>query len=207
MAMIDTSANLGTRANLGKAPAKHETSLAVALIALAVIFTITGCGPSQPSGDSADNATPPPMAISQADLALAFEASKNIVFEAKTAADFAIVKAEKQVNITPTDAGLKVIATSNDPTLMLSQLAAGTKTILQVVIEAPVETSIQLFYATKTNNKYVEAQSQLLPLKAGKNTVYFQLDSDVQGPLRLDPGAAQGVYIIESLAVRAAAGP
>jgi hypothetical protein len=72
-----------------------------------------------------------------------------------------------------------------------------------VVIQSRVDTSAQLFFLLQGQFGYLERQSYLVPLKPGKNLIYFRLDSpSLIDPLRFDPAARPGNYIIESITAR-----
>lgn len=180
-------------------------------------FAMASCGRSNTSDAnlSASSATPGPASAQattpiparpQVELAAAFDASKDTIFQATTGAELMKVTALRQVNLSLTANGLKVIADGTDPSLLLPAFVEGKKCILQVVINSPADTPIQVFYLTRDHPGHDETRSQLVPLKQSRNVVYFQLDQpDLIDPVRLDPGAAPGDYVIESLVARAMA--
>ena len=152
-------------------------------------------------------ATPQPVEA-QADLAGSFNVSQTTLFEARSAADFSKFQVLREATVAPGANGLHITAAGTDPQLLLPPFAAGKQFILQVVIEAPFETPCQMFYQVADRPGFVEAQSQLVPLKKGRNTVYFKVDvSKVIDPVRIDPGASAGEYTIESVVARAVSGP
>ena len=66
---------------------------------------------------------------------------------------------------------------SDDPQLILPPFAEGKQFILQVVIQSPVDTLAQLFFLLQGQSSYLEDRSYMVPLKPGKNVIYFRLDS------------------------------
>ena len=117
------------------------------------------------------------------------------------------MKPNSQITLTPLENGIKVTSSGDDPQLFLPTFAKGKQFILQVVIQSPVVTPAQLFYLLQGQSSYLEEQSFLLPLKPGKNTIYYRLDSpSLIDPLRFDPSAAAGDYIIESITAKALPG-
>jgi hypothetical protein len=142
---------------------------------------------------------------SQSELAATFEAAGAVIFEAKTASDFSKFEALREATVSPGANGLRVVASGTDPQVVFPKFAEGKKFILRMVIEAPFETPAQFFYQISSKPGFVEAQSQLVPLKKGKNVVYFNSeDPNVIDPLRIDPGASPGEYVIESVVARSA---
>ena len=140
---------------------------------------------------------------SQEELAAAFEASKETLFAMKTPVELAGIRAVSQATIAPAENGLQVTATGNDPVLHLPPFAAGKRFILQVAIESPADGGIQLFHKVSGEADYGERRGPLYPLKQGRNTVYWRVDSpNVIDPLRLDPGYTPGTYVIESITAR-----
>jgi hypothetical protein len=166
-------------------------------------FAMAGCGRS----NDATNVTPPSVKP-QAELAAAFDASTEIILDLKSPSDLTKLKALRQVNLSTAANGLNITASGDDPSLLLPPFCEGKQSILQVVVDTPVDTPIQLFYAFRDQPGFNEAQSQTLALKKGRNVVYFQLDQkNLIDPLRLDPGASPGEYIIESIVARSMTKP
>jgi hypothetical protein len=144
-----------------------------------------------------------PSVWPQPRLAAAFDASGETIFEARTPSDLSEVKVENDATISVAPDGLKVTVSGDDPHLLLPHFAEGKQFILQIAIESPADTWIQLFFTSRDHPEVSEDQSQSLPLKKGKNVVYFQLDqANLIDPLRLDPGTSAGDYMIESVVAR-----
>ena len=131
-----------------------------------------------------------------------FNASSEIIFEAKTSTDLAKCRALQQCELRPSDNGLKIVARGDDPAILLPNLAIGKRFVLQVTIDSSTETGIQLFYMMRGDKTYHEGQAAIYPLKKGKNVIYFKVDQDVVDPLRLDPSYTLGEYTIESIIAR-----
>jgi hypothetical protein len=112
--------------------------------------------------------------------------------------------ANEQVVLTPSENGLKIVSSGGDPQLILPPFAEGKRFILQVVIQSPVDTTAQLFFLLQGQSSYLEDKSYTVPLKPGKNVIYFRLDSpSLIDPLRFDPAVHPGNYIIDSITARA----
>jgi hypothetical protein len=131
-----------------------------------------------------------------------FNASSEIIFEAKTSTDLAKCRALQQCELRPSDNGLKIVVTGTDAAILLPNFAIGKRFMLQVTIDSRAETGIQLFYMTRGDKTYHEGQAATYPLKKGKNVIYFKVDQDVVDPLRLDPSFTPGEYTIESIIAR-----
>lgn len=163
---------------------------------------LTGCGdapgPAAKSGGGDLPSGPP-----QTELAAAFEASSAPIFEARTPAELGQIRAGNQASVAASDAGVRIVATGDDPSVALPPFAAGKKFILQVMIDSPAATGIQLFHLAGAAKDYSVQASQSSELQAGPNTVYFAVTADdVKDPLRLDPGYTPGEYTIRSLVAR-----
>lgn len=173
------------------------------------------CGPSAaptvggsptPAGSLPLSETSRP--VSQVELAKAFDDSTTTLLELKTAEQFSQVKMNAEAVLIPGTDGLAMKVTGNDPVLFLPPFAAGKHFILKVVIEAPVQTGMQLFCMLRDAPTYAEIRSQLFPLIKGRNVVYFRVNQpDVIDPVRLDPAYNVGDYKIESIAAHEMAKP
>jgi hypothetical protein len=177
------------------------------LPAVPLLFSLVfvACGPDAAPPTAPVSGTPRPTAKteSQAELVKAFDDSTSTLLEIKTAEQFSQIKANEQAILTPGVDGLEVKATGGDPALFLPPFAAGKQFILKVVIESPMETGMQLFYALRDAPNYNEINSQMYPLIKGKNVVYFQVGQpDLIDPVRLDPSYNAGDYKIESIVAR-----
>jgi hypothetical protein len=144
--------------------------------------------------------------VKQAELASLFDATSNTLFQAKSATEWAQIKPFNQVTLTPGKTGLTVKATGDDPILLLPPFAEDKQFILQIVIDSPAETGIQLYYRLRGMKDTDSPQSQTYPLIKGRNVVYFRIDRPgLLNPVRLDPGWAMGEYTIESIIARTTA--
>lgn len=188
------------------------------ILPLVFFLTFSACGPdagppttagSPPAGSPPVSQTirtkaetvSQPSVVSQAELAKAFDDSTTTLLELKTAEQFSQVKMNAETVLTPGGDGLAIKVTGNDPVLFLPPFAAGKKFIMKVIIEAPAQTGMQLFYMLRDAPNYSEAHSQLLPLIKGRNVVYFRVNQpDLIDPVRLDPAYNPGDYKIESIA-------
>ncbi len=140
----------------------------------------------------------------QDELVVAFESGTDTFFEARTSAQLGTIRAVSQATMSPAENGIQVTATGDDPVLHLPPFAAGKRFIVQVTIDSPADSGIQLFYKVAGDAEYLESRSALYPLKAGQNVVYWRVDADnVIDPLRLDPGYTRGTYVVRSIVARA----
>ncbi len=174
--------------------------------ATGLLLSPGGCSPKTET-TNANPSTPPTNASTSADLqevlAAAFNASSENLFEAKTGADLGKCRVFQQCELVPGDEGLKVIATGDDAAIYLPSFADNKRFILQVIIESPVDSGIQLFHMLRGQKEYQEAKAPIYPIKKGINTIYFRVD-DAQtiDPLRLDPSFKSGEYTIKSIIAR-----
>ena len=144
----------------------------------------------------------------QAGLAAAFNASSENLLEAKTSADLLKCRAMQHCELVAVADGLKVIAKGNDPAILLPPFAEGKRFILQVIIDSPVDSGIQLFHMVRGQKDYGEGKAAMCPLEKGKSTIYFKVeDGNVVDPLRLDPSFKPGEYTIHSILARAIPAP
>jgi hypothetical protein len=177
--------------------------------ALGLMLSLVACGREKETVAS-DNPASPAKASenSQAELAAAFDASKENLFEAKIGADLAKCRPLQFCEIVAVADGIKVIAQGEDAAILLPPFAEGKRFILQVIIDSPVDSAIQLFHMVRGQKEYGEAKAALCPLTKGKNTIYFRVDEgNVIDPLRLDPSFKPGEYTIISIVARAIPAP
>ncbi len=180
--------------------------------ALGLMLSLVACGPEKDTVTSNTSASPANASTNnanlQAALAAAFDASKENLFEAKTSADLLKCRALQYCELVAVADGLKVVAQGNDSAILLPPFAEGKRFILQVIIDSPVESGIQLFHLLRGQKEYGEAKAAICPLEKGKNTIYFKVeDGNVIDPLRLDPSFKPGEYTINSIVARAIPAP
>jgi hypothetical protein len=173
--------------------------------ALGLMLLLAACGPEKETAASDTSAAPAKASeISQTELAATFNASNKNLFEAKTGSDLMKCQMLQQCELVATADGLKIIATGDDSAILLPPFAEGKRFILQVIIDSPVDSGIQLFHKLRGQKDYGEAKAPLCPLAKGKNTIYFMVgDGNVIDPLRLDPSFKPGEYTIISIVARA----
>jgi len=177
--------------------------------AIGLMLSLVACGREKETVAS-DTSAPPAKAteISQAELAAAFDASSENLFEAKTSADLAKCRPLQFCEVVAVADGIKVIAQGDDAAILLPPFAEGKRFILQVIIDSPVDSAIQLFHKLRGQKEYGEAKAPLCPIMKGKNTIYFRVDDgNVIDPLRLDPSFKPGEYTINSIMARAIPAP
>jgi hypothetical protein len=162
----------------------------------------TNANPSTPSANASTGAN------SQEVLAAVFNASSENLFEAKTSADLGKCRVFQQCELVPGDEGLKVIATGDDAAIFLPSFAEDKRFVLQVIIDSPVDSGIQLFHMVRGQKEYQEAKAPIYPIRKGINTIYFRVDdAKTIDPLRLDPSFKSGEYTIKSIIARPVVAP
>jgi hypothetical protein len=166
-------------------------------LALGVV-AISGCKPT----------ANPPAAMaqrSQKELAGAFEASSDILFEAKTPDDLLKLNAVQGVKLTRVAEGVRIGLTGGDPVLLLPEVQIHGTAIVKIVITAPAEMTFQLYYLVpgQSPDNYPNFSQ---PLQAGRNTVYGKLTvPELAGQIRLGSGAMVDNCILESIEIRGSA--
>jgi hypothetical protein len=177
---------------------------------------LLGACDTRPTQDAAKG-TPTPLPVttapssadlnsrkSQTELAQMFRAARSVI-SAKTSAELAKIKPYKNVTLTPEQDGLRVLATTDDPSILLPAFV-GQRLIVRVAIKSPADSTMQLFYLLRGQRTYTFPQSLKQPIKAGDNLIYFVLpDLPEARPLRLDPGMAPGEYLIQSFEAKSVA--
>lgn len=134
----------------------------------------------------------------QTELAEIFTAAGAAVSSLRTPEELARIKPWRNVTLNPQPNGLKITALTRDPAVLLPEFR-GQPVIFELVIHSPADTALQLFYKLPGQTSY-GPQNIKQKVKAGRNVVYAELPDLAAsiGPLRLDPGAVPGEYLIES---------
>ena len=168
------------------------------LIAFFVIVTLSlvGCGRREENSES----KPTPSARqSEAQLQRMFMAAGESVLSIEDLEGFKQIKPVKNVQLTAESDALKIEATTDDPSVHLPEFAGGHQ-IVEVTVESPASTDMQLFYLLPGQKSFTQPQSEKRALKAGHNVVYFELPHPAwTGVLRLDPGMVSSLYLIKSV--------
>jgi len=152
---------------------------------------------------SAAPAAPADPALTQSELAQIFERANNVLAEAKTAGVFTQFRAGQQAQLTPTGDQLRVTASGDDPQVLLPAFIQGKQFIIQAIVESPTDTVMEMYYLRRGASDYTKDRSQSAPLVQGRNVVYFRFNApDIIDPLRMDVGAAPGVYTVDSMIAR-----
>jgi hypothetical protein len=93
---------------------------------------------------------------------------------------------------------------SNDPALLLPaiegiQKKKNDRIALKVSLNSESNTIARIYYSYK-NNEFDQKHSVRAAVRHGLNTLFFMLPDDFrEGNLRLDPGEAKGVYVLDSV--------
>lgn len=181
------------------------------LIAAVVVagLSLAGCGKRHNTDASAQD--PASRSQASANSGRKSEAQLETLFKSAGAASlsigdqegFARIKPIGNVTLTPQPEMLKIEASDRDPAVRLPGFAGG-HAIVELKMESPADTTVQLFYLLPGQKSYSQTHSQELHVKAGKNVVYFELsDPSWIGALRLDPGMVPGEYLLESIKAKA----
>jgi len=99
---------------------------------------------------------------------------------------------------------LVVSTKSNDPALLLPAISGVKKKkndhiAIKVSLNSESNTITRIYYSRK-NDEFDQKNSVRSSVKPGFNTLFFMLPSDFrEGNLRLDPGEAKGVYVLDSV--------
>ena len=105
--------------------------------------------------------------------------------------------------------GVLISARDNDPALLLPRTDNCTynnSAILEIIIESPYNTDVQLFYKLNKSQEYLEENSISKRVQVGKNIVYFLLPmNEIHGDLRLDIGRKEGEYLLSAVRLKAIA--
>lgn len=101
--------------------------------------------------------------------------------------------------------GLMLNALGSDPFVGLSHApSSGNRRLLaEIIITAPENTQLQLFYTLPGQDFYTPAQALSFDLNKGHNRLLTRLPKDAGGTkIRLDPGQLPGKYILHSLLIK-----
>lgn len=112
-----------------------------------------------------------------------------------------------QVVLTKVSGGLRLKVTGIDPQMVLPQLSIPSTPdvgqIVNVVIESPNDTHMQVFYSLKKHQDYSEDRSIRIPLKKGHNQFQVPMlqQGGIVGRIRLDPADKSGDYLLKVLEI------
>ncbi len=112
-----------------------------------------------------------------------------------------------QLAIISAEKGYKLMSLGNDPFFHLSEfkMDGAMLHIMRIELTVPEATVWQVFYPeTKRKPKYHKENSISGRLQKGDNTIYVLIDGkNLQGQIRIDPGAIAGEYFLKTIEVRA----
>ena len=191
--------------SVGKGYATH-------LLGAALLLSVTACKPEEATSAFPSPASPTPAlsaasspaasAAAPANPSAGFDAFPESLFRAPGAGEVTI-KALQQATLRVQGDTISLQATGIDPSVLLPEIPFNGGGSIRLDITAPRNTNAQFFYLAAGQTTYDEKHSVVQPLKAGRNTVYFQLPDDIAaGQLRFDPGDAPGDYVIHGLEIR-----
>lgn len=98
-----------------------------------------------------------------------------------------------------------IFANNSDPYFSLQKHLGNyeSATSVTITLTVPVETTIQLFFQTRSDLNYSEENSIKRIIKKGANKVYFLIEHDeFNGQIRIDPGMERGEYILKEILIK-----
>ena len=102
------------------------------------------------------------------------------------------------------EGALHIESLGEDPQVILPQLTSSLDSppVLEVDLDVPANTRMQVFYLPDRDGTYSEINSARIPLHMGKNAARLWLPASVAGTrLRIDPAEAPGSIVIRSITV------
>lgn len=93
---------------------------------------------------------------------------------------------------------------NNDPKIIVDTKSKviGKLALLRLVIDAPFNTALQLFYKENKKDGYTEYNSYIDPIKKGKNTIELKIPARyIANGLRIDPVSHKGSYRLNEMAI------
>jgi hypothetical protein len=139
----------------------------------------------------------------------AFNASAQSVLLLDAHNRFAGILPLSDVTLTEEDGTLLALSSGGDPALALPAcaFARGKRHVLRLSLSYASEDELQVFYGTRAQRHWSEAQSVKAIVRQGRGDVFVELAAaGLAGPLRLDPGRGVGEYRIHSVEARAVPG-
>lgn len=109
-----------------------------------------------------------------------------------------------QLEVKPVRDGLLLRATGNDPSLELNFDAetGGDPLLVRLALNSPRDTELQIFYTTPESADFSAEHKISKKIRRGKNELLFRLPHPrTGGRIRLDPGMADGDYLLHSLVI------
>ena len=99
---------------------------------------------------------------------------------------------------------IRIRATGRDPQLILppfsEEMSHGV--IVRIDLTSPHESTCQIFYTTAGETHYTEARSVRSKTRRGRNVMTLEIPTaGIAGRIRIDPGRAEGEYLIHEIEV------
>ena len=108
-------------------------------------------------------------------------------------------------NINVVDSSLHFHSTGSDPSFILPEmkLTENKFAALKIDFSIPEQSAAQIFYLTNKNKYFNGEQSVVMQAEKGRNVLvfYFPETGIKNKPIRFDPGAVTGDYIIHSIEI------
>ncbi len=95
-------------------------------------------------------------------------------------------------------------STGNDPFIIYNFDLPQKDDVLfvHIIMTSPIDTVLQLFFATRDNEAFNEKNMITKKVKKGCNKFLFRLPYlEIQGKVRLDPGMAKGIFTLHSFSI------
>ena len=140
----------------------------------------------------------------------AFAKSNEVVYRLDLAHDADAFKplGETELHAAQDDSGRSLVIEMKTlaDTLLLPEFPfpPAKRLLARIDITSPSRSMMSVFYKHEQDADYTRRNSCLVPLNAGRNQVFFEIDQPrLRGPLRIRPGDHPGRYTLQALEVRA----
>lgn len=140
-----------------------------------------------------------------AESEIAFNALKDVIFLLDQD-PITQVESVNQAQLLSDNGALVIDFKGPSPSIVLKRIdriKQDESLILEVELDSPIASSIQIFYQTNENLSYNENNSITIPVHQGENKLYAEIYSyNLNGLLRIAPAPASGKYVIKSLIIK-----
>jgi len=92
----------------------------------------------------------------------------------------------------------------NDPKVIVDtkSVIIDKCTLLRIIVDAPIKTTLQLFYKENKKDEYTEYNSHRVAINKGKNTIELKIPAHyIKNGLRIDPVSHKGNYTLKKMAL------
>lgn len=133
------------------------------------------------------------------------ESFHRVVFDIQNPGAQNLMVPIRQLEIKAQDGFLELASQGEDPGFELTgiDLMNSPRILVEIDMESPVETTLQLFYRSELNPEYDEIHSISRKLKSGMNVLRLSIDGQkLRGPIRIDPAQTTGDFLLRRLTIR-----